>query len=128
MDKIEINRQLDDRANRRERKERNDDDDMDLGKCCNCSKDEDVRNILMLDLRAPIAGMGWGCFQCGLPLDGAVAVLCDDCMKQLDGGYPLFVCAGYPKENERVSIQSLSSEKFSHDMSKHPEEQSGGLR
>jgi hypothetical protein len=42
----------------------------DLGPCCGCRGKGGARNIVMLDRRAPIAGRGWGCAQCGLPADG----------------------------------------------------------
>ncbi len=57
------------------------DEPPDLGPCCACGKSgPDVRNIMMLHVRAPVPGTGWGCFACKLPLNGAVAVLCDICL------------------------------------------------
>ncbi len=54
---------------------------VDLGRCCACHKvGSSVRNVLHLNRRAPVAGTGWGCGLCGLPRDGALAVLCDQCM------------------------------------------------
>ncbi len=95
------------------------DDNPNLGSCCVCGKyDPDVwvRNIIMLDRPAPIPGRGWGCFRCDLPDNGAVAVVCDNCLTQ-----PLvFACRGYPAKDGRVLYESLTGT-FGHDMSKHPE-------
>lgn len=96
-------------------------EDPKLGKCCACEReDTTVRNVVMLDLKSPEPGTGcWGCFQCGLPMAGAVAVLCDACIEERK---PLrFACLGTPAENRRVPIENLT-ERFAHDMAKHPEE------
>jgi len=94
-------------------------DETDLGSCCACGKTgADVRAIVMLDKRGPKPGHGWGCAQCGLPMDGAVYVLCDACFNAK--AEAKFVCVGYPKENVRIPIAEIT-EPFDHDMSKHPE-------
>ena len=57
----------------------------DLGPCCICERsDETVRNILMLHKQSPY-GRGWGCVVCGLPAEGASAVVCDACIKRTKG-------------------------------------------
>ena len=88
-----------------------------LGPCCRCGRMENVRNIMMLDRRGPTPGKGWGCLVCGLPNDGAIAVLCDDCIEQ----EPLFVCTGYPATDGRTPIGELPPEPFAHDEAKHRE-------
>lgn len=95
------------------------DDDLDLGQCCACRTTENVRNIIAIPKRAPIPGTGWGCLQCDLDMNGAVAVLCDDCLQ--GEAKILEVCFGYPKENSRVSIDVLSDVTFDHDPTRHPE-------
>lgn len=92
-------------------------DDIDLGGCCACRKrGPAVRNIMTLPFRSPTPGFGWGCIVCGLPNDGAVAVLCDACLK---ADAPIRdVCHGYPKENRRTARESLK-EAFDHDMRFH---------
>jgi hypothetical protein len=94
-----------------------------LGPCCICEGTEDVRSIIMLPLRGPVPGYGWGCVQCGVPPDGAIAVLCDRCLKVYlaDQAALRFACVGYPTAAERVPIADLPQEKFDHDLSKHPE-------
>ena len=88
-----------------------------LGSCCACGKEgREVRNIIMLDLKAPVPGTGWGCVVCGLPSDGAVAVVCDSCLENHE---PIrYACKGYAGQNVRVPVESLT-EKFEHDCSRH---------
>ncbi len=92
----------------------------DLGPCCACGKphDETVRNIVTLDRRAPVAGTGWGCLQCGLPMDGALAVVCDCCLES-DADLKEVAC-GQLGEKQRVALEKVTGP-FEHDMSKHPE-------
>lgn len=93
-------------------------DDVDLGACCACEKSgPDVRNVMMLDRRGPSPGKGWGCLVCGLPLDGAVAVLCDSCLEAK--AEIRFVCAGYPAQDGRMPIEELAFEPFGHDLALH---------
>ncbi len=93
------------------------DDQPDLGRCCACEKrGPDVRNIMMLDKKAPVPGSGWGCFVCHLPPDGAVAVICDGCLESQAA--ILFVCVGYPGEDQRALADDLH-ESFEHDLAEH---------
>lgn len=92
-----------------------DDDAPKLGPCCTCGTTVGVTNILMLPLRGPTPGKGWGCVVCGLPADGAIVVLCDACVER-----PVqSVCDGYPKDGKRVSVASLPDDVFDHDAAKH---------
>jgi hypothetical protein len=91
-----------------------------LGNCCVCGGTENVRNIICLPRRAPVAGTGWGCVVCDLPSDGAVSVVCDDCLRSKVAVTQ--VCSGYPATNVRVSIETLSPDPFDHDMRFHQDE------
>lgn len=94
-----------------------------LGKCCICEREnETVRNVIMLHKKSPNEKGGWGCFVCGLEARGAVAVLCDFCLKRMTGNLAKirFACLGYPGENQRIEIEKLT-ENFEHNLSKHPE-------
>jgi len=84
----------------------------DMGACCNCGGTARVRTIVLLPLRAPVPGTGWGCGVCNLPPDGAMAVLCDNCVRR--GDNPQFAISGYVSSNSRVPIDSLSLEPFVH--------------
>jgi hypothetical protein len=86
-----------------------------LGPCCGCGTTEGVTNILMLDRRGVTPGHGWGCLVCGLPSDGAVAVLCDACVDQP----PRFACRGYASDGARVPIDELPEGAFVHDEKRH---------
>ena len=97
----------------------------DLGPCCACGEEGSsaaVRNIVMLEQKAPVAGTGWMCLVCGLPPDGAVAVVCDQCLAlQEHGRRPIrFAVSGYPASGERVPVEYLAGE-HAHDLSRHPE-------
>jgi len=95
----------------------------DLGSCCVCEvRGPQVRNVVMLNKRHPdpIPRFGcWGCFQCGLPCEGAVAVLCDDCVRHQRT--VRFACSGPAGLDRRIPIERLT-EPFLHDESKHPGE------
>ncbi len=100
------------------------DHEPELGSCCICQGKRGVRNILMLHQKAPMPGRGWACLICGLPPDGAVAVLCDRCMEPYQSGASRlrFVCRGYPDKDGRALIGELDPEPFDHDMKLHPGE------
>ncbi len=97
-------------------------DDSDLGPCCIC-KGAGAVNIVMLPHPAPIEGRGWGCITCGLPMNGAVAVLCDRCLPTYseDPGSLKFVCCGYPGSDGRMPAADLDLASFDHDDAKHQE-------
>lgn len=98
------------------------DEPLDLGPCCACGEsDPTVRNIVAMHRRAPVPGTGWGCFQCGLPMDGASYVLCDRCLAA--NAPPRFVIDGYLAKKKRLPIENLSPEPFVHNMRFHPEVQ-----
>lgn len=52
----------------------------DLGSCCVCEGTHDVDNLLQLDYKVE-SETAWGCFVCNLPMQGAVAAVCDLCME-----------------------------------------------
>lgn len=104
-----------------------------LGSCCICERiDPTVRTIITLPKRSPSPGKGWGCLACGLPTDGALAVICDVCAGpvdevgcNLDSTVPerlRFACRGYPGADGRVPIGELDPTPFVHDLSFHREE------
>ena len=89
--------------------------------CCACGKTIPIpTNFILLDLRAPVPGTGWGCFTCGLKPDGAAAIICDAC---LDTNATIkFALLGYLHERKLIPIENLT-EKFEHDMTMHPDQQ-----
>ncbi len=91
-------------------------EEIEVGPCCMCETEAGVRNLVMLDRRCVIAGHGWGCFVCGLPSDGATAVLCDGCLERYraDASLLRFACAGYPATDGRVPIEQLPPGEFRH--------------
>lgn len=91
--------------------------DFNLGRCCACGGSDDVVNAVCLPHKTPYA-WGWGCACCGLPDQGAIAVLCDDCIAA-EAPIREFV-KGPVAENERAPIEELT-EAWEHDLSQHPE-------
>jgi len=86
--------------------------------CCCCGSTVGfVIHIVTMNLLAPQPGKGWGCATCGLPNDGAIAILCKSC----HGFKPRFACDGYAAECKRVPVESLSPDIFDHDLTKHLE-------
>lgn len=91
-----------------------------LGACCACEQPVPARNIKRLELKAPVAGTGWGCKVCKLPRDGALAVLCDECAAK--DAVPVLAVLGYANRGERVAVTELS-EVQAHDWTLHKERQ-----
>lgn len=89
----------------------------DFGSCCACGKTETVRNLVSLPYLAPVPGTGWGCVICNLPADGAIAVLCDECVEK--SPEIIEVCYGYVAEKKRFSVKAISERPFGHDLQKH---------
>jgi len=86
------------------------------GPCCCCLRLKEIRNLIMLPVRAPVAGTGWGCFVCGLPPDGAVAACCDECVA---AGAPIrFACRDHPSKIARIP-RDEPTEPFTHDLALH---------
>ena len=99
----------------------------DVGPCCACEcEGPTVRNVIMLHVRAPQPGTGWGCLVCHLARDGALAVLCDACLGARPGQFarePRFACDGYLTESRsRAPIESLR-EPWRHDEALHEEDE-----
>jgi hypothetical protein len=93
------------------------DQGVELGKCCSCERPDGVRNVVLLEMLSPTPGRGWHCAECGLPPNGAVAVVCDDCFRVRR---PLrWVCTGYPGTDGRTSWAELQQVPFHHDPERH---------
>lgn len=88
-----------------------------IGPCCACGKnDRTVCNVVFLEFEAPVGFVGWGCFVCGLPPRGAVAVLCDACVAT--DAEPNFMCGG-KYIGDRVRVEIATRRPFVHDAVKH---------
>jgi len=94
--------------------------------CCACGqRKRGVRNVMCLHKKAPIRGTGWGCAACGLPPDGALAIVCDDCIgENWKEGQPLkneikYACVGYVEQStKRIPVDELQGV-HEHDPTKH---------
>lgn len=73
-----------------------------LGSCCACRSSENVVNIINLPYRTFIPRTGWGNVATGLPTDGAIAVICDNCIQNnFDIKNLKDVVYGYASEKQR---------------------------
>lgn len=92
----------------------------DFGACCACllrKPVEQVQTLVLIDRRTPY-GDGWGCLQCHLPEEGAIAVLCNECV---EGQVQIrqFI-KGKVLSHERAPFAELT-EPFEHRPAYHPE-------
>jgi hypothetical protein len=78
-----------------------------------------LRNVVLLTLKAPVPGTGWGCVVCDLPLDGAIALVCDSCIDAHANITQAVV--GTPPTGDRVAISALTGT-HDHDPRLHPAE------
>jgi NMD protein affecting ribosome stability and mRNA decay len=73
-----------------------------------------------MDFLGPTPGRGWGCVVCGVPSDGAVAVLCDACVERKV--QPIRIIEGDAAEHRRLVITpAMRERKFAHRVELHPE-------
>ncbi len=72
----------------------------------------------MLPFHAAIPGTGWGCLLCELPANGAVAVICHDCLRNLT---PIrFAIDGHAEDKMRVPLTAIAGNgPFGHNHDKH---------
>lgn len=49
------------------------------GTCCVCESEMETCGIIQLGYKVE-SESGWGCFQCDLPMEGAIAIVCGDCV------------------------------------------------
>lgn len=90
-------------------------------RCCACGElREDVHNVVCLPVKAPIPGTGWGCVECGLPADGALALVCDSCALRPDDEQRAveFAYNGPVGGPELVQVKWLTGQ-WQHDLTKH---------
>ena len=93
--------------------------EMGLATCCSCGKTGiDVNNILILNFEGPVPGHGWGCVECGLEPNGAVAIQCNECFDKK--AKLLNVFNGFPDEG-LFPIDQLEKKPHHHILAKHPE-------
>lgn len=94
-----------------------------VGPCCACRRtDVPLRNVVCMTFRVPESalGKGWGCVECAIPADGALAVVCDECMA---AERPIVdVCAGYVKEPARAAAEPLRPIPWEHIRAFHGDE------
>lgn len=93
-----------------------------FGRCCACGEVKpDVRNFITLNRPAPVPGTGWGCYVCGLDLNGALAVVCDSCLER--NAAIKWVIYGQAWRGERILLSECPDGEFHHRMSYHSEVQ-----
>ena len=91
-----------------------------LGTCCVCEGEMEICNILQLGYKVE-SETGWGCLQCGLAMEGAVALVCDTCFiaygNEIEDQIKYLV-----SDKERIPVPPVENRvTHKHDLSLHPE-------
>ncbi len=98
----------------------------DYGKCCVCEMPvvDAPANLFQMDYKVPEAvETKWGCFRCGLPMEGGIAVVCQACIDKhgIDAvdDHIRFLMDG---ANRRIPVPPPEERiPHLHDLTKHPE-------
>lgn len=93
-----------------------------FGTCCVCEvESKDVNNFVMLPYKAPIPGTGWGCFVCDMDSDGAISVMCNECLIKLNYFEVeiKFVIEGFPRDKKRKPLENYLKIPFMHNPKLH---------
>ena len=92
------------------------------GCCCICESTQNVNNLIQLDYKVE-SESGWGCVRCGLPAEGAIAIVCDACIdkhgksEDLEDKIKLLM-----NGIKRIPAPPVSDRvPHEHDLSRHPE-------
>lgn len=94
------------------------------GCCCICESTQNVNNLIQLDYKVGAESeSGWGCVQCGLKAEGAIAIICDACFDKhgksgdLEAKIKLLMSG-----IKRIPVPPVSDRvPHEHDLSRHPE-------
>lgn len=98
------------------------------GPCCSCRRvrENGLHKLIALNRRAPVPWTGWGCRTCGLPNQGALAAVCDDCYDTK--ATIVDMVRGYAFSPDRIPITRVVEETFNHDLTQHPEIEDAAIR
>ena len=96
--------------------------DEDYGPCCICESKKGVRNIIQLDYKV-VSESGWGCVQCELSPEGAVAIVCDSCIEQYGSdNIEDKIIYLMDRMHRRIVVPPAEGRILhKHDLSRHPE-------
>jgi hypothetical protein len=93
-----------------------------FGSCCCCEGDiAHNPGLIMLEFEGPPGFKGWGCAVCHLPTRGAIAVICQACVRAQR--LPIFIAAGRNvADNTRVRLDDKFPQvPFKHRLELHSE-------
>ena len=95
--------------------------DEDYGPCCICESETDVLNIIQLDYKVK-SESGWGCIVCGVPAEGAVAIVCDPCFEKYSDTIEDEIRFLMDGRERRIPVPPIEGRiPHEHDLSRHPE-------
>ena len=104
--------------------------DDNYGNCCVCEEKitDALANIFQMDYKVPVPSgtnpeTGWGCFVCNLPMEGAVAVVCETCIR-VYGEVSVWDQIKFLMDgrDRRIPVPPVEERiHHDHDYSKHPE-------
>jgi hypothetical protein len=88
--------------------------------CCGCRVDRKLTWLVHVSRLAPTPGTGWGCDGCGLPNNGAVALICDPCRALGNAVVIRDVCTAVANRSGRTPIELVERTAFDHRWERHP--------
>ena len=92
-----------------------------FGTCCVCEGEMETCGLIQLDYKVE-SESGWGCVQCGLPMEGAVAVVCDACFTTHGDEIVDQIKYLMNGKTERIPVPPVENRvTHEHDLSLHPE-------
>lgn len=92
-----------------------------FGTCCACESEMEICGIVQLDYKVE-SESGWGCVQCGLSTEGAMAIVCGDCYDKYGEDIEDQIKYLMNGKKGRISVPPVENRvTHEHNLSLHPE-------
>ena len=92
----------------------------DYGTCCVCESEMEICFIIQLDYKVE-SESGWGCVKCGLSPQGAIALVCSDCVDKFGEGIEDQIKHLMDGKKGRLPVPPVEKRiPHGHDLSLHP--------
>lgn len=91
------------------------------GTCCVCESEMQTCGIIQLGYKIK-SESGWGCLQCGLAMEGAIAIVCGACIDKYEGNVEDQIKYLMNGKKGRLPVPPAEERiPHEHDLSFHPE-------